>query len=252
MRIILFFVIFILTTACTGQNLFPNPDDGTIFGTVNVSAVHHDENGEALEPTAEISKLFSTNQGFDVELTELIVHWEKVRLISEGEDPECVPGLDQEIALAEAEDFLAPDLDAVFLGSVAAGDSHWCKIAVTMGPAQVHAVKFHLGEGELPEGLSFHASGHWTQGAETGDFAIEGAHSVTIEMISQAMENGEVIDHPLHFHPGETEIDLTFGTEYTRLLDGIDLKNDTAEIQADKFSQNLRERVHQYLGEEHH
>lgn len=240
-----FFVLSLAASLihCSGESLIdtdPNADVSEL-GTLNIGAVHSLEDGSALAVNPDGHKELSTDAGFDLHLTEVLINWQQLRLISSGADPECVGGSDQTIALNQVEDILGVDLVETSLGEAAIPITGYCSFEVTIAPSANSAIKFHEGEdhGGAHSGIevSFHVQGEWSKGVDSGTFHYESTDPVKV--------SGE-FTHPLHFHEGETEIDLNFGTHYDTYFSGIDFAADDEVMQQAKFVSNLKTGLHRH------
>ena len=228
-------------------NLNVNPNVET--GTLEVKAVHSNAEGNAILPNSSGEKEFDTDLGYHVVLSEAAINWRSLKLISSGEDPECVGGMDQNIALDHAENFLGEDLVAGLLSDSEVPIAAYCEYEVTIGGTPA-AIKFHDGEdhgGNSEPGMehSFHFSGTWQKDAASGSFHVETADPVVIQGHFHANHDGEVIAHPLHFHEGETEKVVTFGNHYDEFLNGIEFASDDEASQTAKVAENIAAGLHQ-------
>lgn len=240
--------LFVLSLAssllyCSGEGLIdtdPNADVSEL-GTLNISAVHSLEDDGVLAANPDGHKELSSDAGFDLHLTELQINWQQLRLISSGADPECVGGSDQTIALNQVEDILGLDLVETPLGEAAIPLTGYCSYEVTIAPTLAAAIKFHEGEdhGGAHSGIevSFHAQGEWSKGVDSGSFHYESTDPVKI--------SGQFTP-PLHFHEGEAEADLNFGTHYDIFFSGIDFAADDEATQQAKFVSNLKTALHRH------
>lgn len=243
----------LLFSACSGNSLLaPNPDDNETPGTLTVTALHGDAEAGALAPNAGGEKELVTDLGYQITLQEAVVNWKELTLVSSGDDPECVGGLDQHISLDRSEDILLEDLVEKNLAVAQVPITGYCSYEITVGPSEAHAVKFHEGEehgaddaaGGVP--VAFHLQGTWSKDANSGTFELVSTEPFLATGIFEAEEEGVVIPHPLHFHGEETETTVTFAHHYEGWLDGIDFAADTQEVQLDKAEGNIKTGLHRH------
>ena len=240
MRIIkfLFFsLIFIPLAACNNASLvdqfFNNQSAGS--GAVEVLALQHLGDGSSGEISSEQTKIFSNDLGYEIELTAATLHFHRISLFSDGDDPQCIGGNDQDISIHHTQDLLGEDLLTHHMGTEVVPTVNYCEFEVQVG---------HDG-GEV-----FHLKGHWSKGGDSGDFELMGMEEIMISHIFKAEENGEVIVHPLHFAQGETVISVLLGIKYDLLLDGVDFRSQSADAQIDAIYRNLPTVIHQH-GDSH-
>lgn len=242
-----------------GSLLAVNPSESADPGTLSVSVTHHPDDGSELEADADGFKTLVNDQGFTISIQEARLGWKELVLISGGEDPECLEGHDQTIAVNKNEDLLAEDLVPSELIDATVPMIAYCRYQIVFGPSAaaaaliVNGSKAHdTGQGE-PEGAavsegaegSLHLSGTWSKDGASGAFDIHSTSGAAVEGTFQSEEDGKVIDHPLHFHEGETLLGLTFGTDYDALFSGIDFQHDSEDIQNGKAVSNLVTAVRQ-------
>ncbi|HEX5036896.1 MAG TPA: hypothetical protein VFX30_07030 [bacterium] len=241
-----------------GSLLASNPSVSADPGTVSAAATHHLSDDSELEADVDGFKTLVTDQGFTITIEEARLGWKELVLISGGEDPECVEGHDQTIALNKGEDLLAEDIVASELIDATVPMIAYCGYQIVFGPSTaasaliVDRSKSHEAGGEaegtaVSEGAdgSLHLSGTWSKGGDSGAFDIRSTSGAVVEGTFQSEEDGEVIDHPLHFHEGETSVGVAFGTNYDVLFSGIDFQHDSEDAQAGKAVSNLVTAVHQ-------
>jgi hypothetical protein len=246
--------LFILTGACTSGPLTDQflADLSASGGVLEVKAMQHLHDGGEVSMTPEGSKIFTNDLGYEVELKEAFLSLHALHLISQGSDPLCPGGMDQTIPLAAKQDLLGEDLVLHHMGSALIPMVFFCEFELVLG-SEVHAeMKFHEGEdhGDAPN-EPFHLAGTWTMGAESGDFSMTGAKPVSIHGIFKTEEHGEILEHPLHFHDGETEASVVFGTNYDEIFNGVDFKMQSPEEQLEAVYHNLPEAIHQDVGDHH-
>jgi len=242
-----------------GSLLAPNGSSSDEIGTLSLSAIHHLNDDTALEADADGFKTFTNDRGFSITVEESHIGWKSVTLISGGEDPECEAGHDQNITIGKQEDLLAEDLVASDLVDAMIPMISYCNYRIHLGPSDAAALvvdgsKNHAGVDHGSGGTSIsdgaeatlHISGTWAKGAASGSFHIESTETLIIDGAFQSEEAGEIIEHPFHFHEGETSVALTFGTHYDEILEGIDFQTDSVGMQSDKSIGNLTAAVHQH------
>lgn len=251
---------FVAAGCGNGSLLAPNGSGSAEPGTLALSAIHHLSDDTALEPDADGFKTLTNDEGFTITVEEAHLGWKNLTLVSGGDDPECEAGHDQTVSLAKEENLLAEDLIASDLGDAAIPMIAYCRYRIVLGPSAaaaglvVKGTKNHTAGETGTDGTALsdgseatlHLAGSWTKGAASGTFHIESSNEVTVEGVFESEEGGAVIEHPLHFHEGETEVAVTFGTHYDELFDGIDFQIDTIDTQHDKAIDNLTAAVHQH------
>lgn len=223
-------------------------------GVVEVEATQHLSDGTEGEITPEGTKIFTNDLGYEIELKQGELHFHDFALLSEGDDPLCQGGFDKILSLHTAQDLLEEDLLTQHLGSALLSMAYYCRYEIRLGSSDPTQVKFHEGEGSGTDTAAeaFHLSGTWSLGAESGEFSFTGEDPLAVMGVFMAMENGAVIEHPLHFHEGERVISAVFGTQYDILFDGVDFKSQGAETQLEMIYQNFQDAIHQHLGEHQH
>ncbi|HEX5033779.1 MAG TPA: hypothetical protein VFW62_04810, partial [bacterium] len=183
-------------------------------------------------------------------------NWKSLKLISAGDDPECVGGIDQDIEIESAEDLLGEDLIASILTEKEVPQVAYCSWQITVAPGpEGAALKNHGGEdhgsgaANPPIAETFHLAGTWSKDAASGEFHLHSTEPLVLQGNFQTAHDGEVIDHPLHFHEGEVEKQVTFGISYDILLKGIDFSAQTEDQLVTQVVTNLGLAIHQHLGE---
>ncbi len=243
---------------CSGNQLIDdsNPNLSGPIGNLAVATTQHLADDSALAADAEGFKTLTNDQGFTVVLEEAAVNWKSLKLISSGSDPECEGGNDQDVELQSAQDLLDEDLFANVLTEQEIPQVGYCSWQVTIAPGpEVAALKNHGGEDHgsgvvnPPIAETFHLAGTWTKDAASGEFHIHSTEPLVLQGNFQAAHDGEVIDHPLHFHEGEVEKQITFGITYDVLLNGLDFAAQTEEQLEAQATINLGLAIHQHLGE---
>lgn len=243
---------------CSGNSLVDDSDPNLSgpIGNLAVATTQHLADESALEADESGFKTLTNDQGFTVVLEEAAVNWKSLKLISSGSDPECEGGSDQEIELQSAQDLLGPDLLAGVLAEQEVPQAAYCSWQITIAPGlEAAALKNHGGEdhgsgvANPPIDESFHLAGTWTKEALSGEFHIHSTEPLVLQGNFQAPHDGEVIDHPLHFHEGEVEKQVTFGITYDLLLNGLDFSAQTEDQLVAQARINLGLAIHQHLGE---
>jgi hypothetical protein len=243
---------------CSGNQLVDDSDPNLSgpIGAISIATIHHLEDHSALAADPAGTKTLTNDQGFSLVLEEAAVNWKSVKLISSGEDPECLGGNDQELEIESAENLLGEDLVSSILTEKDVPQVGYCswQITVAPGPEAAH-LKNHGGEdhgsgtANPPIDETFHLAGTWSKDAASGEFHIHSTEPLVLQGNFQAAHDGEVIDHPLHFHEGEVEKQITFGISYDVLLKGLDFSAQTEEQLVEQVTTNLGLAVHQHLGE---
>jgi len=260
---VLFVLVF--TTGCAGTNLadqFFNASSSET-GAFQVLALQHLTDGSEGEITPEDTKVITNDLGYTITLHRALVHFHSLYLISEGEDPTCRPGFDQEISLHATHDLMGEDLLTHLLGTALLPKSYWCRFELTLGSEGHHeaALKFnHPGEGEVEHSTggsgeeiedAFELEGSWDDGNSQGNFLFTGHEIVIVQGAFKTKEGEEVLEHPIHFHEGEDVINVLFGAKYDDIFKGVDFKNQSEEEQIHHINENLKTAVHQHTGDHH-
>lgn len=247
-----------LFAGCSGNSLIDdnNPGASAEIGELQFSVVQHLHDGSELAADLDGSKSFVNDLGYTVKLTEAKVNWKTFKLISDGEDPECQPGLDQTLEINSSQDYLGEDLISHLLGEHEVPKVAYCAYELILAPgAEGATIKNHEGEdhgggsSSFPE--SFHLAGTWTKDAASGDFHIDTVEPVVLGGAFHSMHDGETVEHPLHFHEGEASKQVLIGTKYDLLLTGVDFQAQSEEAQRAQVIANFPNAVHQHLGATH-
>ena len=216
--------------ACSGQPLINGSGSSFPF-TAHVMSIHHptpDAQGDFPDLTTPNGREFTTDLGFDIVLEEATLSWQHLDLISGGNDPECEAGFDAHLELDGTEDLIGEDLVPLHLGDFAIEDRHYCQWEVTIG--------------------DIYLRGAWESGGANGSFTIESIEEVVKKAPFKAKVADVEEEHPIHFHDGETDLEIIFGIQYDQLLDGIDFEVDSDAVIEAQVLSNLESLVHQHLG----
>ncbi len=262
-----------MVSACGGEALVTNSSETVDTGfTANIQVVHHPiPNADGTFPDFgdETGKTFTNDLGFEVTLTMATLSFHQITLISEGDDPDCVAGGDQQIELNKTETLMGEDLLTSALANTSVEDRAYCQWSLLLEPTNhehselvlantsdgEHDHEMTTGEGNITEhnnDQSLHLMGAWSKDGQSGNFMLATAESIAAAANFKAKVDGEVSDHALHFHEGETEITVLIGTKYNQLLNGIDFENDSDVQMLDQVITNIESgAVHQHLGEHH-
>jgi hypothetical protein len=242
-------------SACTAGSLTDQflADLSQSNGVLELEVTQYMQGDFEAELTPEGSKAFSNDLGYEIELKEAVLHLHELHLVSEGSDPLCQGGFDQILPIHSAQDLLAEDLLTHYMGSALIPMVFFCQFELVLGSEAHAAVKLHEGEEPAPDTATeaFHLSGTWRLGGESGEFSFTGAEAVSISGVFKTEENGEVIEHPLHLHDGETVSSVLFGTQYDALFEGVDFKSQSVDQQIETVYQNIPEAIHQDAGDHH-
>lgn len=258
--IIAFLMFCSIFANCSGTSLVDQALNLNLSdtGVLQVLALQHLDDGSAGEHTAEESKMVVSDLGYEIEITESLINFHAIKLITEGDDPTCVAGFDQEVSLHATHDLLLEDLIAYLLGTQIIPKLNFCHYELEIGEEEDghHAIKFdHPGgeEGSHGEEIdgAFHFRGHWSKDNDSGDFEFVGVESFTVSGHFKIKENGEIIEHAFHFHEGEDILNLLFGTKYDVVFDGVDFKGQSLEDQLHHIYENLETAIYQHVGDVH-
>jgi len=259
-KILYFFGTLFLTVSmvhCSGTSLVDQfaASQAETAGAINILALQHDRNGEEVEANPDGSKTFTNDLGYEVILDMGHLHFHSIKLISEGEDPRCFGGMDQTISLHHDRNLLGEDLLTHNLATAVIPMTFYCSFEITLGSDGDHALKFaHGDEGEESAEIAadaFHVMGTWSKDGDSGSFELTGTDPVMVSHKFKTKENDEVIEHPVHFHEGETVIEVLIGTKYDLAFDGVDFKIQMEDEQIDTIYGNLGTAVHQHTGDHH-
>lgn len=246
-------------SACHGEPLLGlNPAVSQGLKHLHVSVLHHPAPGNEANlvgATPEEGRIFETDLGFAVTLTTADISFQEVHLLSDGDDPECEPGFDQEVHTEATLNLLSEDLIAELIDLVDIPDVAYCVWEAFLGPVEAsgHALSAHAtDEPSVTDRLpTISLQGEWSLVGASGVFDIESYETIVVTDVFKKKKGDVVEDHPFHFHEGEEEGDVIFGVSYDLLLDDIDFENDTPEEMAAAALVNLGVAVHQHTGEVH-
>jgi hypothetical protein len=240
--------ITLILAGCTSGSLTEQflADLSADRGILEVEVTQHLQDGTGGEITPAGSKIFTNDLGYVIELKEAIFSLHELNLISDGNDPLCQGGRDQNIPIDAIQDLLGEDLIPQHLNSALIPMGFFCQFELILGSEPSTLVKFHEGEvqGDAPN-EPLHLSGTWTLGGESGEFDLIGVEPISIQDVFKTEEAGELLEHPLHFHEGETVLSVLFETEYDVLLNGVEFKTQPVELQLETVYQNIPDAIHQ-------
>lgn len=221
MKKIILFLIVLFATQCSGNTLIT---DAAISAAEDLKTV-------TIESVHEGSNPFENDLGVEVTLTEATIHWASFELVSGGDDEECLDDLNESFTLDVEESMLDEDFTAT---NLAERDDipnlAYCQFVVTIG--------------------SVTAAGTWSDGISTGTFDIEVTDEISVSAGFQTEEDGEVIEHPLHFEEGEDSETVTLSNEYNQWFDGMSF-SETAEELATMLKDNIEDTLHQHTQDHH-
>lgn len=223
-----------ILTGCSGAALIEtSSSENNETKTLNVVVLHRtsDENGDAVETAvANGTKTFLNDIGITISLEKSYVSWGHLFLISGGEDEECEAGHDVELHLEKIESMLDADLTETELAVEDIEDRAYCDYALEITPDNADTE----GVNEAPEiaGRSVYVAGSWNDGTWSGSFEIAVEEEIRVEAAFQALEDGEVITHPLHFHDDEDAASVTFENIYDAWLNGMTFTESAEEAAA--------------------
>lgn len=248
--------IFILTAGCSGQALVDSAlsaSTSEINRSLSLSVMHHgteDETGNFPELGLEDgSKQFVTDTGVTVTLTTALLNWQGVTLLASSDDADCTAVADLTMAFAHVQNILEDDGVAQTLIESTLTDEGWCHFRVELAAL---AADSGLAT-EYPElsGKTFVFAGTWNDGSNSGEFSISTRHEVQPQIAFLSDEDGNVMEHPLHFHD-VTPREVTVSLMYDRWFDGVDFTADSHTI-SHQVIENLESHCHQHMdGHLHH
>jgi len=248
------FIIGCSGSSLVGQVLNLNESE---TGALQVMAIQHLHDGSPSDHNAEGNKVVTSDLGYEIEITEALINFHALKVISGGDDPSCVEGHDQEISLHATHDLLLEDLIGYVLGTQIIPKLNYCHFELQIGEEDDghHSVKFDHSGDEEPAGEEiqdiFHLRGHWHKDSDEGEFEFVGEEPFTVSGHFKIEEDGEIIEHAFHFHDGEDVLNLLFGTNYDVVFDGVDFKTQSLEDQLHQIHENLETAIHQHAGEVH-
>lgn len=226
---------------------------------VTISSVHHrspDENGDVPDEGFHVGDqlVFTKGEGENavtITLTQALISWKRVSLISDGDDENCVEGIQANINLNIVENFLSTDLEVLTLGQQSVPRIAYCQFQILIAPLEDDGEE----PGDLDSSLSYSFIGSWTQGNQSGEFTIQSSDEVELNLVFKAMENGEQIDHPLHFENEDESPLILIGNKYDYLFNGVEEIDFSAEDLQYQLSHlvyhGFHHATHQHLGAHH-
>lgn len=220
-------------TACTGQDLLNGSGDSSLGQFIaHIREVHHptpNDDGSFPDYDDPDGRAFANNLGFDIVLTHSTLSWQHLTLISDGNDPDCVGGSDQDVELNGTVDLLGDDLVTSLLISHPIEDAVYCSFRLILAPQEEGDHQHALLADHADEGTdaTIHLEGEWALAGASGDFNVDSVEEVTVEGNFRARVDGVLGEHPVHFHEGETELTIIFGLEYDALFADVDFENDS-------------------------
>ncbi len=263
-------------SACSGDPLVSNASTSLDLFVAHVQIVHHptpNADGSFPDYDAVDGKEFENDLGYTIELHDGALSFHTLTLVSGGDDPDCIEGHDQEVHLNLTESLVGEDLLISSLGTHGIEDRAYCQYELILGavdhdhPALMqalhdaaedehdHDVTASDGADNLTDehaDTAVYLSGHWSKVGSNGEFTIMIADEVTASAAFKAKVDGVSEAHPIHFHEGETELTITFGTKYDKLFEGVDFETDSAaEIKQQVIANIQAGAVHQHLGSSH-
>lgn len=262
---IIFSLLIIFSAACEGGSLVNTSSDAEITidpdstNLVTVASVHHrspDENGDVSDEGFHVGdKLIFTkgegDQEVAIELSEALISWKRFSLISDGDDPSCVEGTQSNININKVEDFLSTDLETMTLGQQSVPRISYCQYQVLIAPLGDDEIE----ESDLDPSLSYSFQGIWTRGNQTGKFLIQSSDEVELNINFKTKEDGETIDHPLHFESEDESPTVLLGNKYDDLFNGVEGLDFSAENLHHQLSHlvhhGFHHATHQHLGAHH-
>lgn len=234
-------LLFVLLLAsCSGQSLLTQADADTILATktLHLKSTQHgalNEEGHYPDLTQEDgSKTFTNDLGLTLTLESATLHWGHFHLISDGDDPECDPGHDVDIELDIHQNLMSEDLHAAVLASAQIEDRGYCRFMVHFTPSE-------------EDGVTARLTGLWTDGVQSGGFNLSIEEEFEAEGIFASGTDMASAAHPLHYHEGQTEKNLTFAHTYDEWFDGVDFSEDNESLKA-ALTANILDSFHQHLG----
>lgn len=247
--------VFMCFVACSGTPLI-DATNSSLSGdlkTLHVHVLHHGTEVADAFPdltTAEGYREFTNDLGITVTLKKAGLSWGDVELISEGDDEDCVPGLDTSVATGVIENILDADATELMIAGANIADAEYCQYTVNFTAANAASD----GVDAFPEisGSSAHVSGSWSDGVNSGDFEIHVGHDMSVTLAFQSLQDdGSVSNHPFHFHGDDTEAMLMLGTHYDQWFNGIDFTEDSHDLEHE-LKDNIEASVEQYFEESTH
>jgi len=240
-------LIAVIFSACSGQPLFSEDAESTAGTNQLVITVtqHGTPDDAGVYPdlvTADNTKVFQNDLGITITLEEASLSWGHIELISAGDDADCGQNDDLTLHVESTQDLMDDDLAEQTLFDDLVVEAIYCQYQIALEAASdANAELNHTADMGTH---TVHLSGHWTDGSDSGDFSVSIDDGVTVSNIFYALEDDEIIAHPLHFH--EDSLSYVFGVRYDQLLDGLDFSESEAEQQA-QVIENLEAAVRQNL-----
>ncbi len=244
----LFVLGAIIFSACSGQPLFDTDATESAEGTKQLTmsvTQHGTPDADGVYPDlalADGTKVFQNDLGVTITLEEASLSWGHIELISAGDDADCGQNEDLTLHVESTQDLMDDDLAEQTLFDDLVADAIYCQYQIEWEAAT--SASAELSHTTDTDTHTVHLSGHWTDGSDSGDFSVSIDDGVTVSNIFYALEDGEIVAHPLHFH--EDSLSYVLGVRYDQLLDGLDFSESEAEQQA-QVIENLEAAVRQNL-----
>lgn len=242
---ILTLILVLSLSACSGQSLVTTSDDASnnVSETelsLSLAGVHHPHkvNGEYLTgiDQDDHSKIITTNLGYEVTLTTAMLYWNQVRLYSDGTVTECTEEQEETHTTDAWQNIIEADFTSQSFATVSLSNSMYCSYELTLGS-------------DDEAGLM--VQGTWSLGSQSGTIDWEIMESFVASRNFKAKEDGETVDHALHY-VSESSQSVTFGQMYTKWFDDIDFAVDGQALAQDQLVTNIQNTVHQHLGSVDH
>lgn len=246
----LILALFILNCSGTPLTTGAQTSTNSTLKTVTVMSTHHPMKVDGAYPNLTLddgTKMFTNNLGITIHLTEALLSWGSLDIITEGSLEDCLAGDDQSIALNVVEDIITDDLFTKTLGSQNIPNQSYCQYQITFSAANE---SFNaLASSENIFGRSVYLKGTWSTETESNDFEIAITDDFTKSNVFYVMEGEETIEHPLHFED-ESSATVLFGNMYNTWFNDIDFTESESDIREQVIA-NIQGHVHQHLGSHH-
>lgn len=255
-------VLFSFVMNCSGQKLIngttadlATDSSQSISAQSKAFAVNIEHHGTIFDTELypdymqdDLTKQFQNNLGYTITLTTAAISYSHMHLISDGNDIECTDGIIEDVDLNYVDNILAEDLQPTTVVNQLISDVAFCQYEIHLSADN----ETSLGLDEVPEAAnhSFFIIGKWEYGTSFGNFSIIIDNDVSITDSFKTLEGEVIVDHPIHYHDGETGKIISFGTNYDRWFDDIDF-TESASQRNSQFVQNVQSSIVQELASDH-
>lgn len=236
MRKFILILLILFVARCSGNSLITDAAISAAedLKTVTLVSIHHPEDVDGEYPDLmeeDGTRLFTNDSGVEINLTEATIHWDAFELVSGGDDEDCLDDLDENFTLDVEENILDEDfMETTLAERDDIPNLSYCQFVVTIS--------------------SVTTAGTWSDSTSTGAFEINVTEEISVSSGFQTEEDGEVIEHPLHFGDDEDSATVTLSNEYDQWFHGINFTETTEEL-ATMLQDNIEATLHQHTRDHH-